>query len=126
MSKASPGVGLVGFVAGAVCLAGGLVSIAVVLPTMAGATIYRIDVARSMFLASLAVGVVFFAAAARLWWGALQRTGGDDLLSDQRGLLVGLMVVTTVVLVGAMVGMMLNPEFWEGAISGMRDGLRAR
>jgi CDP-diglyceride synthetase len=82
IGKAGSGIGLVGFFAGAVCLAVGLASIAFVLPTMAGATIYRIEIPRSMFLASLAVAVVFFAVAGRLWWGALKRTEGDDLLTE--------------------------------------------
>jgi hypothetical protein len=67
-------------------------------------------------------GAAFIFMAGYLWFRAVKLTPGDDLLADHRGLLIGLMVGTTILLTGAMLWSMLQPDFWIDTISGMVDG----
>ncbi|HYR29201.1 MAG TPA: hypothetical protein VEU30_12095, partial [Thermoanaerobaculia bacterium] len=71
----------------------------------------------------LLVGAVFFALLAALAWvRAIRVTPGEHLLDDQRGLLIGLMIATVILLAGFVVYTAVHLEFWRGAIDGMRDG----
>jgi hypothetical protein len=115
---------LLGYLTGAICLALGLVSFAVVLPAAASAAMNPGLIPRSIFVGQLASGLIFVAVAGRLWWGSIKRAEGEDILSGQRGLLVGLMVVTAALLAGALLWLMSYPEAWAGAIHGTLEALR--
>lgn len=117
-------VSLLGYLVGAICLAVGLVLLAIAVPTAAGVAIYPERIPVSFLVRGIIGGLLFLFVAARFWWGAIKRTSGDHILSDQRGLLVGLMVATTAVFIGLISWTMLNPGFWAGAISGVLDAAR--
>jgi hypothetical protein len=117
-------IGLLGYLVGAVCLALGLVFLTMSVPAAAGVAIHPARIPLSLVVTELVAGLLFVAAAARFWWGAIKRAAGDHLLDDQRGLLVGLMVVTTFTFVALISWSMMHPSFWAGALDGMMDGAR--
>ncbi|HYC93778.1 MAG TPA: hypothetical protein VEO54_31535 [Thermoanaerobaculia bacterium] len=119
-------ISLLGYAAGAICLALGLSLITMAAVSAAGGAIYSRYIPRSLAVTQLVTGLLFVAVTARLWWGSIQRAAGDHLLADQRGLLVGLMVVTTAIFLALIAGAMFLPAFWAGAFDGMLDAARGR
>lgn len=119
-------ISLLGYAAGAICLALGLSLSTMAALSAAGVAIYPRYIPLSVAVTQLVAGLLFVAVAARLWWGSIKRAAGDHILADQRGLLVGLMVVTTAVFLALIAWMMCFPEFWAGAFDGMLDAARGR
>jgi heme/copper-type cytochrome/quinol oxidase subunit 3 len=114
---------MVRYAAGTICLALAILLIAMGAPTVAAGSILRPrELPAGMVVAFLAAGVFFAVFAAYSWVRAVKLTPGDDILSDQRGLLVALMLVTTLLLGGAMLWLMAHPSFWRGAIDGLIGG----
>jgi len=107
---------------GAFCLALGILSGGMSVAAAAGSIIYPTDLPLPFTLTLAVTGLFFLCMAGYLWVRAVKLTPGDDLLADDRGLLVGLMVVTTLILAGAMLWSMMEPDFWTGTVRGMMDG----
>jgi hypothetical protein len=110
------------YLVGALCLALGILASGMSVAAAAGSIIYPSDLPLPFTLTLAVTGVLFICMAGYFWVRAVKLTPGDELLADDRGLMVGLMVVTTILLAGAMVWSMMHPDFWAGAISGMLDG----
>lgn len=64
--------------------------------------------------------VVALCAALALWTSELRRTEGDDLFTGRRGLLVAMMVITSLVIFGLTIAMLLNRDAWRGFFEGLR------
>ena len=110
------------YLVGALCLALGIGFIGLSAPAAVGAIAYPSDLPLPMALTLGGTGLFFICVAAYFWVRAVRLTPGDDMLSDQRGLLVSLMLVTSVLLIGGMLWSMMHLDFWRDTISGMIDG----
>jgi hypothetical protein len=113
--------GWIRYLLGTICLSLGLLLVGISLPAAAGRILYPDELPSGFVLSLVVVGAIFLALAAFAWVHAIKVTPGDDLLSDQRGLLVGLMLVTTLALGGAMLWSMVHVKFWRDTVAGMRD-----
>jgi hypothetical protein len=69
----------------------------------------------------LGLGAFLAATGAYLWYRAVAVTPGDDVLSDDRGTIVSLMVITALILAAGTLYFALNPDFWRGALEGVLD-----
>jgi hypothetical protein len=77
--------------------------------------------ARVPLLVFFLPALFFFGVTADLWTKAIQATEEDDLFSGQRGLLISAMMVTTLLIAGVMLSLILNVGFWHGLVAGLRD-----
>jgi hypothetical protein len=66
----------------------------------------------------LAAGILFAAFGGGLWLAALKNAGGDDLFSGERGLLMSLMLISSVALLALLVFLVTNPEPLRGFMEG--------
>jgi drug/metabolite transporter (DMT)-like permease len=110
------------YVLGTICLALAILFIALSGPAAAGYIFNPTEVPPGLILMLFGIGCFFGILAVYLWIRAVKLTPGDHILSDQRGLLVALMLVTTLFLGTGMLWILADPEFWRGVISGMIDG----
>lgn len=76
----------------------------------------------AMAWAFLSVGVVLVVIGIYAWYRAVNVLPGEDLFSEQRGLMVSLIVITTLIIAGGTVYFAVNPDFWQGALRGLLVG----
>ena len=84
--------------------------------------IFQSEAAPGITVMLVAVAAFFAVLGVVSWVRAIRVTPGEHLLDDQRGLLIGLMIGTVVLLAGFVIYSAVQVDFWRGAIEGMRDG----
>lgn len=68
------------------------------------------------------LAAAFAVAGFLLWRSAYVRAPAtDEVFEGERGLLLSLMLVSTFVLAGFVVAMMVQPDFWRGLFDGLAD-----
>lgn len=113
---------IVRYVAGTIFLFIGSAYFAMSAPAILAAGLAQISM--SVVVRMLVAGACFVFLGGFLWVRAVRLTPGDHVLSDQRGLLVALMLVTTVLIAAGLLWSMLQPEFLHGSFEGMVDAAR--
>jgi hypothetical protein len=84
----------------------------------------RVQTRSAVLLLSVAFGILFLLMTLILWYRSVKLCPGDDIFSDQRGLLVALMVITILVVGGGTTWLAANPDFWAGMLRGVIEAER--
>ncbi len=112
------------YILGAISLTMAVACFLMFVPAAISLGITKTGLPPAFVLLFVALGSFFTVIGAFLWVRSVQRAPGDDIFSDQRGLLVSLMLATVLLLGAATLWLALHPDFWSGMMQGMGEARR--